>query len=132
MKKPLITLLFSVGVIAAMAYDYPYLIFQKSDMTETALSVESLTLSISGTEIIATNADGTESFTLSELNKMEFSTTTTDVEESEYTEDTPVEIYTITGIYKGVYTDLSQAMQTLPKGLYIVKSESKTFKMLTK
>lgn len=130
MKKLLITLLFVSGALATMAYDFPYLVFQNSDFTETAVSVESLTLSISGDQIIATNNDGTQYFSLSNLNKMEFSTTTTEAPETDAEENDPhVEIYNLTGVHIGGFDSIDIATSSLQRGIYIVKGTSETYKI---
>jgi hypothetical protein len=133
MRRFAIALLLTAFISSASAYDYPYLVFQNSDFTETAVSVESLTLSISGDQIIATNNDGTQSFTLSNLNKMEFSTTTTNVTENTTDESDPhVEIYNLTGIHLGGFDNIDSATSSLQRGIYIVKGVSETYKIAVK
>jgi len=77
MKRFLFTLMMVVVSLSAWAYDYPYLVFQTTDGTTYAVSVESLTLDVSNDQLIVTNDEGTQSFTLSELSKMYFSTEAT-------------------------------------------------------
>lgn len=133
MRRFAIALLLTAFISSASAYDYPYLVFQNSDFTETAVSVESLTLSISGDQIIATNNDGTQSFTLSNLNKMEFSTTTTEVSDADAEESDPhVEIYNLTGIHLGGFDNIDSATASLQRGIYIVKGVSETYKIAVK
>lgn len=130
MRRFAIALLLTAFISSASAYDYPYLVFQNSDFTETAVSVESLTLIISGSQIIATNNDGSQSFTLSDLNKMEFSTTTTNVTENTTDESDPhVEIYNLTGIHLGGFDNIDSATASLQRGIYIVKGVSETYKI---
>ena len=130
MRRFAIALLLTAFISSASAYDYPYLVFQNSDFTETAVSVESLTLSISGDQIVATNNDGSQSFTLSDLNKMEFSTSTTNVTENTTDESDPhVEIYNLTGIHLGGFDNIDSATASLQRGIYIVKGVSETYKI---
>jgi len=77
MKRFFFTLMMVVASLSAWAYDYPYLVFQTTDGTTYAVSVESLTLDVSGDQLVVTNDDGTLSFPLSELSKMYFSTEAT-------------------------------------------------------
>ncbi len=133
MRRFAIALLLTAFISSASAYDYPYLVFQNSDFTETAVSVESLTLIISGSQIIATNNDGSQSFTLSDLNKMEFSTTTTEVSDADAEESDPhVEIYNLTGIHLGGFDNIDSATASLQRGIYIVKGVSETYKIAVK
>jgi hypothetical protein len=112
MRKLLLFLVLLLGTVSATAdTDYPYLTFQTSDGTKVSISVSELTISISGTTLTA----GSESFTLSNISKMYFSTTdesSTDIQTirmSDLTDD-EVEIFDLqgkrvqkTGLRQGVY-----------------------------
>ena len=73
MKRILLYLSMLTATLAMHAEGYPYLTFQTSDGTLLSLSVSSLALSVSGTSLVCTNGDGTQTFTLSDLSKMYFS-----------------------------------------------------------
>ena len=70
MKKILLLLTLMMGTLATHADDFPYLTFEMTDGTKVSVEVSSLTISISGTTLTA----GGESFTLSDLSRMFFST----------------------------------------------------------
>ena len=95
-----------------------------TDGARASVSVSDLTLSISGTTLTA----GTQSFTLTNLSKMYFSTSdesTTGIEEiTNATLDEATDIYDLQG------HKVSKAQMC--KGVYIVKTKSKTFKMVVK
>ncbi len=63
-----------VASLMAHAYDYPYLAFQTTDGTVTTVSVASLSITVGNGQLIATNSEGSTTFTLSQLSKMYFST----------------------------------------------------------
>ena len=105
--------------------DYSYLTFETTDGAKASVSVEGLTLSISGTTL-TTNS---QSFTLSNLSKMYFSTTdettTTGIENiSIETLDEATDIYDLQG------HKVTKAQ--MKKGVYIVKTKNKTYKMVVK
>ena len=54
---------------SASAETYPYLVFETADGTKTEVSVESLKITVNGTQLTA----GTQQFTLADLTKMYFS-----------------------------------------------------------
>jgi len=127
MKKILLLLTMMVGAMTAQAEDYTYLTFETTDGAKASVSVEGLTLSISGTTLTA----GTQSFTLSNLSKMYFSNTdessTTGIEtieNSQLTIDNSTDIYDLQG-HKVTKEQMS-------KGVYIVKTKSKTYKMVVR
>ena len=114
-----------VGVLTAQADSYTYLTFETTDGAKASVSVEGLTLSISGTTLTA----GTQSFTLTNLSKMYFSTSdetsTTGISEVMKADvDETTEIYDLQG--HKVSTD------QMRRGVYIVKTKSRTYKMVVR
>jgi len=123
MKKIVLLLTILVGTLTAQAGDYTYLTFETTDGAKASVSVSDLTLTISGTTLTA----GTQSFTLSNLSKMYFSTSdeTTGIEEiTSATLDEATDIYDLQG------HKVTKAKMT--KGVYIVKTKSKTYKMVVR
>ena len=121
MKKILLLLAMTAGALAAQAADYAYLVFLNTDGTTTALSVTDLTVTVTETQLQVTNADGTVSFLLTDLEAMQFST------DGELTAlpdvlnaDAAVEVYTLTGLAVGTYDNLLQAVNALDKGVYVI------------
>ena len=114
-----------VGALTVQADNtYPYLTFEMTDGVKVSVPVESLTLTISGTSLTA----GEETFTLSNLSKMYFSTTdesTTGIEEiTSATLDEAADIYDLQGH--------KVSKEQMKKGVYIVKTKNRTYKMIVK
>ena len=123
MKKVLFVLAMMIGSLAAHAADYAYLTFVTTDGGKVSVSVESLTIKISGTTLTA----GEQSFTLSNLKKMYFSNSdeTTGIETlsvSDWNEIT--DIYDLNG--RKVSKDQMQ------RGVYVIKTKSGTHKIAVK
>ena len=123
MKKFILFLTIMVGTLTAQAEDYTYLTFETTDGAKASVAVADLTLTISGTTLTA----GTQSFTLSNLSKMYFSNTdeTTGIEAiTSATLDEATEIYDLQG-----HKVTKAQMQ---KGVYIVKTKNRTYKIVMK
>ena len=124
MKKYLVLLMALVGALTVQAEDYPYLTFETTDGAKASVPVFSLTLTISGTTLTA----GSQSFTLSNLSKMYFSTsdeTVTGIEEiTSSTLDEASTIYDLQGH--------KVSKEQMRKGVYIVKTNNRTYKMIVK
>lgn len=133
MKRILFALLITLGVLQVHAYDYPYLVFMNSDGNTTTLSVETLIITISNGKLVAQNNDGTQSFALSNLNKMYF-TKEADLTGISTTENTheAVEIFTAGGLSVGKFENEKAAKASLKPGLYILKSNTRTYKIAVK
>lgn len=123
MKKFFLLLTILVGTLTAQAEDYAYLTFETTDGAKASVAVADLTLTISGTTLTA----GTQSFTLSNLSKMYFSNTdeTTGIEAiTSATLDEDTDIYDLQG-----HKVTKAQMQ---KGVYIVKTKNRTYKIVMK
>lgn len=117
----------TIGALPMMAGDYPYLTFELTDGAKVSVPVSSLTLSINDTTLKA----GSQSFTISNLSKMYFSSTdettngATVIEELSADDLEEREIYDLNG------HRLDSDAQ-LPRGVYIVKSKNKTCKIVVR
>jgi len=124
MKHLLLTLILMAGLLSAHADEYAYLTFMTTDGIKASVKVSSLKLTISGTTLTA----GTKSFTLANLSKMYFSTsdeTTTGIEEiTSATLDEATDIYDLQG------HRVTKAQ--MRRGVYIVKTKSRTYKMVVR
>ena len=124
MKKIFILLTVLLATLTAQAEGYTYLTFETTDGAKASVAVENLTLTISGTTLTA----GSQQFTLSNLSKMYFSTsdeTATGIEEitsASIEEDT--DIYDLQGH--------KVSKEQMRKGVYIVKTKSRTYKMVVR
>ena len=70
MKKLFLTLLTAAAIITAQAADYQYLTFEMTDGTKASVEAANLSLTFDGTTLKV----GTETFVLTNLAKMYFST----------------------------------------------------------
>ena len=124
MKKLLVLLTMMMGTLAVHAADYTYLTFETTDGAKASVSVENLTMTISGTTLTA----GSQSFSLSNLSKMYFSTadeTTTGIQEvTSVALDEATDIYDLQGH--------KVTKEQMRKGVYIVKTKSRTYKMVVR
>ena len=128
MKKIVLLLMTLVGALAVQAEDtYTYLTFETTDGVKASVPVSSLTLIISGNTLTA----GSESFTLSNLSKMYFSNDdeTTAINEIDYSQTDDL-LSESTDIYDLQGHKISR--EQMRKGIYIIKTKSKTYKMIVK
>lgn len=123
MKKFLLIMMALVGALIVQAEEYAYLTFETTDGEKASVAVSSLTLTINGNTLTA----GSQTFTLSNLSKMYFSNTneTTAIEEiTTATLDEAADIYDLQGH--------KVTKEQMKRGVYIVKTKSRTYKMIVK
>ena len=121
-----------VGTLPTMAESYPYLTFELTDGTKVSVSVSSLTLTVNGTTLKA----GSQTFTISNLSKMYFSSTdetsgATAIDELTADDLEGKEIYDLNG-HKIELQITNYELPKLPRGVYIVKSKNKTCKIVVR
>ena len=124
MKKIFILLTVLLATQTAQAEGYTYLTFETTEGAKASVSVENLTLTINGTTLTA----GSQQFTLSNLSKMYFSTsdeTATGIEEiNSAAIEEATDIYDLQGH--------KVTKEQMKKGVYIVKTNSRTYKMVVR
>lgn len=126
MKKALLLFLMAMmGTMGMKAADYPYLTFELTDGSKASVSVSSdVAMTFSGSTLTI----GSETFTLTNLSKMYFSTsdeTTTGISALETADSNEIEaIYNLQG--HKVSRDQMQ------RGVYIVKTKKGTSKITVK
>ncbi|MBQ7192372.1 MAG: hypothetical protein IJS00_05820 [Paludibacteraceae bacterium] len=133
MKRSLFLLMALLVAMLAKAVDYPYLVFTNTSGTNTVLSVSDMTLTVSGSELRVTNAEGTISFVLTELASMQFSKDGTLLALKEVLDaDKPVQLFTLTGQSVGIYDNLKDAVQRNNAGVYVIKQGTKSQQIVIK
>ena len=125
MKKLMMLLTLMMGTMGMKAADYPYLTFELTDGSKASVSVSSdVAMTFSGTTLTI----GSESFTLTNLSKMYFSTsdeTSMGISALEIADSDEVEaIYNLQG--HKVSRDQMQ------RGVYIIKTKKGTSKITVK
>ena len=113
----------TVGVLSAHAGEYTFITFELNDGTKASVPATSLTMTISGNTLKA----GSETFVLTNLSKMYFTSTNETTAIDEVTTDAlddAAEIYDL----KGHKVTKNQ----MKRGVYVVMTKTKTFKMIVK
>ena len=125
MKKIVLLFLAMMGLSGAHADNsYTYLTFETTDGARISVPASQLKMTIRGNTL----STGSQTFTLANLNKMYF--TATDETTTGISTATAATIDEATEIYdlNGRRVDNSN----LPKGVYIVKTKDRTYKMTVK
>ena len=133
----MIILVFTATAVHADDFVYKYLVMTASNGTKTSVSVADLNMKLVDGQLVAVNADGTTSVSLSSLASMFFSEeavsssgTTTGVDLPDSTQ--PLKVFTPSGVAKGRFDNLSQLREALPAGIYVVKQNGKVTKTTIK
>ena len=134
MRKSLVLLVGIVCALVAHATTYNYLVFTSANGTSTAFDVSDLTLSVSGSELEVSNAEGTVHLVLTDLVSMEFSEDGLPSTGLENVLDakTAVQVFSLSGVRLGSFSSLLDAAGSLSAGVYILSNGSVTQKIVVK
>ena len=127
MKKKFLLFMALVGALTAQAGDYTYLTFETTDGAKTSVDVSSLPVTINLDN--STLTIGNQTFALADLSKMYFSTQSESTGISEELRVNSEELSTAT------FYDLQGHKVTkeqMKKGVYIVKTNGRTYKIVVK
>ena len=122
-----------IGVLSAHAGEYTFITFELNDGTKASVPVTSLTMTISGNTLKA----GSETFVLTNLSKMYFTTTSETTTGIESIDNLSIdrllskddEVYDLSG--KRVLSGTSSNAK-LKRGVYIIKSKEGISKIAVK
>ncbi|MGN1245329.1 MAG: hypothetical protein ACI4UN_01720 [Muribaculaceae bacterium] len=127
-----IMLLQGVAAIAGDGFDYPYMAFQGIDGTKQTVAVESLEITFANGKLMAHSAADEVSLELSQLDKMYFTTEQAGVAGTFAPVSGTTTVYSMQGVNLGTFASLSDAVNSLQRGLYVVKTDGRTQKMAVK
>ena len=129
-KFILMILLVCAGMV--QAGEYAYLVFVNQQNDTTALSVTDMTLRVQDNSLSVTNADGTVSFTLTDLQFMQFMTEDGQMAmrlDNVLYANAPIDVYTILGVKVGHFSSLPEAAGVLGKGSYVITNGKTSVKV---
>lgn len=132
MKKATLLILFAVCSVAVQAQSYDYLTFATSS-GEVSMKSSGMTITFSGSNLIAENAEESQSFPLSSLTMFYFSGSSTAIGSVVADAETgTIDVYNASGQYLGRFDNIASASLVLPKGIYVTKGETTSKKLIVR
>jgi len=135
MKKWILCLMAVVAIqVLAADFTYKYLVVKGSDGMQTSLASEGLKLTFDDGQLLAVNDNGSKTFTLTDLASMHFSETgsTTGIDKQLTADSQELNVYTLSGMYVGTFDSMSNLKSQLQSGVYVVKQNKKSTKIIVK
>ena len=131
MKKLFTMLCFGAFALSLSASDYNAMVFTMNNGSQKSISTENLEITFSNSELQAKSNQTVLTLTLTDVKSMNFGeTVTSSVSSLESEKESTVYIFTLSGIYEGSFPSLSNAVENLENGIYVIRNtEGKTFKI---
>lgn len=110
--------------------DFPWLTFLMSDNTELSVASDNLEISYSENSLQLKSSSVNQSIPVSQIKSMRFTAVTSGIDDLFSDRTAPADYYTVSGICVGRFESPEEARKALPSGIYIGKSELKTYKVI--
>ena len=118
---------FAIPLLAAGA-DYPWLTFRMADDTEISVAAENLNMKYLDGYLHLSSSNENRTIPVEQIKSMKFTSHSSGIKEIEDMES-DADYYNLSGICVGRFSSVKEARKALTSGIYIVKSERKTFKV---
>lgn len=132
MKHSLCALALALAPVAASASALPTLSFELNDGSVVTLPSEGLFLAFDSNFMRVSHSGGSLDIALDRLTKFYFDGDFSAISSVEADEPERVKIFSVTGVFRGEYDSLESARTALPAGIYVVKTDLRTFKTIVK
>lgn len=114
--------------VMSMAADYPWLTFRMADDTEISVSADNLAMNYKDGYLQLNSSSVDKAIPVDQIKSMKFTSYSAGIQDI-IDAQADGEYYNLSGICVGRYSSVENARKALPSGIYIVKSEKKTFKV---
>ena len=115
--------------IIASASDYPWLIFKMTDDREISVASDNLTVNYKDGYLHFPSSPAVPSVPVGQIKSMKFTQSPAAVIDLTDVVSENSSYYNLYGIMVGHFSSMEEAKKALPSGMYIVKTDSKTFKV---
>ena len=126
-------ILLAVGLLASTeiyALDFPWLSFKMKDASEITVAADNLTMNYSDGDLVLTSASVSETLPVADIASMTFTNQQDGVDEINSVLSEKASYYTSGGVRAGEFKSVDDARRSLPSGIYIVRTGSKSFKII--
>lgn len=131
MKKKIALVALSLLSVAAMQADsYSHLTFQRKDGSCLSFPVASLAMVVSGEKLLVYGGGKNGELGLSDLSCMYFSTAdVTGIQDVEKKAGV-LEVYSLQGVKYGCFESMEEMRSCVPAGVYVIRQQGKTQKII--
>lgn len=132
--KKIILFLLGIALPFIVSAEYKSMMFRSKDGNQHYINVQGLVISFDTENLLASISDNTLSIPLAELISMSFSEEDSAGLESILSDKSQesVSVYFTTGVKTGTFTSVSEAIEKLPAGVYIIQYADGTTLKLAK
>lgn len=130
--RTLIAILISTAIsMSAASGAYRWITFTLTDNSQLTFSADNLHIDYSDSQLRLTSATVNETLPVSTVKSMKFTDPVSNIEEIPETATAqPVTLYKTNGAKAGEFKSCDAARAALPSGVYIMKHDSKTIKII--
>lgn len=131
MKRLLFLFILALTWDNVVAEEYPFLNIEQANGDVTTYESTGVKFTFADGKLIVNQNGSQTSFTLTDLSKMYFSTTS-GINSIDQEDEKSYDVISISGVKLGKFQDLSDMQNKLEKGVYIIKKGQQKYKITVK
>ena len=131
MKRLLFLFILALTWDNVVAEEYPFLNIEQANGDVTTYESPGVKFTFADGKLIVNQNGSQTSFTLTDLSKMYFSTTS-GINSIDQEDEKSYDVISISGVKLGKFQDLSDMQNKLEKGVYIIKKGQQKYKITVK
>lgn len=116
--------------VQTRAESYKWLTFTLTDNSQLAVAAENLEITYKDGALVLTSDKVDRTLPAATVKSLQFTDPKSAADEIEAPTDATAELYTLAGVKVGTYKSRDDARAALPSGIYIMKQNSQTTKLI--
>lgn len=112
------------------ASDFPWLTFTMNDHTEISVASDNLAMNYMDNNLVLKSATVDQSIPVAQISSMEFTSSPSGIKDMLAGDGKSSVFYNLSGVKVGKFTSLKEARESLPSGVYILRNEKTTHKVI--
>ena len=127
------SLILAAGMVLPMtsfAAEYQWLTFRMSDNTEMSVAADNLSIDYCDANLHLKSATVDQTIPVAQIKTMRFTSSAAGINDVNIDRPEVADYFTAGGVKVGRFASVEEARNNLPSGVYVGKSEVKTFKVI--
>ena len=112
------------------ASDFPWLTFTMNDHTQISVASDNLTMNYVDNNLVLKSTTVDQTIPVAQISSMEFTSSPSGIKDLLAGEGSQSEFYNLSGVKVGKFSSLEEARESLPSGVYILKNDKTTYKVI--
>lgn len=128
--KKLLIAFWVLTPLMLFASEFPWLTFRLADSSELSVAADNLELNYKDGNLLLKSGIVNQTIPVEQIKSMRFTLLPSAIDDISVEQSAVADYFTMSGAMVGRFKTIDEARKSLPSGIYIGKSESKTYKII--